>query len=446
MALSGLQIFKLLPKTNCKDCGFPTCMAFAMQLASGKAELSQCPHVSAEAAAELGEAAAPPVRKVTIGSGDFAVVLGEETVLYRHEKRFEHPPGLAILVDDSVDDAAFQQCLDTFKAQEFERVGQVLRAKLFAIESADAAKLAARVKKAADETGAGIVVMSDDPAALKAAAEPIKGQKPLLYAATAATFDAVSAAAKELGVPFAIKAATLDELSELGEKCVAGDFKEVVLDPMSANLQDALRDQTFIRRAAVKKKFRALGFPTIAFPCRMTDDPMLKTVFAGVFVAKYAGVIVVDTIDPAQIMPLLILAQNIYTDPQRPMQMDQGIYPINDPGPDSPLLITTNFSLTYFTLAGEVEASKVPTWLLVMDTEGQSVLTSWAAGKFVADAIALFVKKSGIDEKITHRKIIIPGYVAQISGELEEELGDWEVVVGVREAADVPRYLRGLNA
>ena len=213
---------------------------------------------------------------------------------------------------------------------------------------------------------------------------------------------------------------------------------------MSANLQDALRDQTYIRRAAIKKKFRALGFPTISFPCRMTDDPMLKTVFAGVFVAKYAGIIVIDTIDPAQVLPLLILSQNIYTDPQRPMQMDQGIYPINDPGPDSPLLITTNFSLTYFTLAGEVEASKVPTWLLVMDTEGQSVLTSWAAGKFVADAIAIFVKKSGIDEKINHRKIIIPGYVAQISGELEEELADWEVVVGVREAADVPRYLRGL--
>jgi len=326
----------------------------------------------------------------------------------------------------------------------FERVGQLLRAKLFAIESADAGRLAARVKKASDETGAGIVVMSDDPAALKAAAEPIKDRKPLLYAATTATFDAVSAAAKELGVPFAIKAATLDELAEMGEKCVAADLKEVVLDPMSANLQDALRDQTYIRRAAIKKKFRALGFPTIAFPCRMTDEPLLKTVYAGVFVAKYAGIIVIDTVDPAQIMPLLILAQNIYTDPQRPMQMDQGIYPINDPSPDSPLLITTNFSLTYFTLAGEVEASKVPTWLLVMDTEGQSVLTSWAAGKFVADAIAVFVKKSGIAEKVNHRKIVIPGYVAQISGELEEELGDWEVVVGVREAADVPRYLRGL--
>jgi len=445
LALSGLQIFKLLPKTNCKDCGFPTCMAFAMQIAAGKAELSQCPHISAEAAAELGEAAAPPVRKVTIGAGDMAVTIGEETVLYRHEKRFEHAPGFAMYVGDDTDDATLAQHLDVFKTQEFDRVGQTLRIKLFAIESTDAGKLAARVKQASD-TGAGVVIISDDPAALKAAAEPIKARKPLLYAAGAQTFDAVAAAAKELGVPFALRAAGLEALSELGDKAVAGDYKEVVLDPMSANLQDALRDQTFIRRAAIKKKFRPLGFPTIAFPCKMTDDPLLKTVYASVFVAKYAGIIVIDTLDPAQVLPLLIQAQNIYTDPQRPMQMDQGVYPINEPTADSPLLITTNFSLTYFTVAGEIEGSKVPTWLLVMDTEGQSVLTSWAAGKFVADAIAVFVKKSGIDEKIDHKTIIIPGGVAQISGELEEELGsDWTVVVGVREAADIPKYLRGLN-
>jgi acetyl-CoA decarbonylase/synthase complex subunit gamma len=419
-------------------------MAFAMQLAAGKAELSQCPHITPEVAAELGEAAAPPVRKVTVGFGENAVVVGEETVLYRHEKRFEHPPGLAVLVDDSVDDGAFQGYLDTFETQQFDRVGQTLRIKLFAVESSDAAKLAERVNKA-DAAGAGVVIISDDPAALKAAAEPIKAHKPLLYAATAETYDAVSAAAKELNVPFTIKAAGLDALSELGEKLVAADVKEAVLDPMSANLADALREQTYIRRAAIKKKFRALGFPTIAFPCKLTDDPLLKTVYAGVMVAKYAGIIVVDTMDPAQVLPLLILAQNIYTDPQRPMQMDQGVYPINDPGPDSPVLITTNFSLTYFTVAGEIEGSKVPTWLLVMDTEGQSVLTSWAAGKFVADAIAPFVRKSGIEEKVSHRNLIIPGYVAQISGELEEELSDWQITVGVREAADVPRYLRQLN-
>jgi acetyl-CoA decarbonylase/synthase complex subunit gamma len=242
-----------------------------------------------------------------------------------------------------------------------------------------------------------------------------------------------------------VQAPTLAELEQLGEKCAAAGLNEVILDTMPATLGDALRDQTFIRRAAIKKRVRGLGFPTIAFPCRMTDDPLLKAVFASVFVEKYAGIIVLDSLDPAQMLPLLVLCQNIYTDPQRPMQMDQGIYPINDPGRDSPVLVTTNFSLTYFTVAGEVEASKVPSWLLVMDSEGMSVLTAWAAGKFVADAIAPFVKKCGIEEKVDHRTIVIPGYAAQISGELETELVDWKVIVGVREAADLPKYLRAFD-
>ena len=214
---------------------------------------------------------------------------------------------------------------------------------------------------------------------------------------------------------------------------------------MPATLRDALRDQTYIRRAAIKKKFGALGFPTIAFPCRMTADPMLKTVFACVFVAKYAGIMVHRHPRPG---PGAAAAGAVPEHLHRPAAADAdgpGHLPLNDPGRDSPLLITTNFSLTYFTVAGEMEASKVPTWLLVMDTRGQSVLTAWAAGKFVADAIAPFVKKSGIEEKVGHRKIMIPGYVAQISGELETELGDWKVIVGVREAADVPEYLRAFD-
>ena len=220
-----------------------------------------------------------------------------------------------------------------------------------------------------------------------------------------------------------------------------------MLDPASSSLGDVLLDQTLIRRAAIKKTFRALGFPTIGFPCNMTDDKMLEAVYASVFVAKYAGFVILSDLDPARVLPLLYLSQNIYTDPQRPMQMDQGVYPINDPGPDSPILLTTNFSLTYFTVSSEVEASKVPAWLCIMDVEGQSVLTAWAAGKFVADAIAPFLKKSGIEEKAPHRKVVIPGYVAQISGELDEELGDgWEVQVGVREAADIPKFLRQWSA
>ncbi|MEW6019574.1 MAG: acetyl-CoA decarbonylase/synthase complex subunit gamma [Pseudomonadota bacterium] len=447
MALSGLQIFKLLAKTNCKECGFPTCMAFAMQLAAGKAELDQCPYVSDEAKAALGEASAPPVRKVTIGAGDLAVTIGEETVLYRHEKRFENMPGLGVLITDEMDDAQVDSLLAQLKDTEFNYVGQTLRPRVAAVKSGDAAKLAALAKKADEQAGAAVVIVSDDPAALKAAAEPIKDKKPLLYAATESNFEEVTAIAKELGVPFAIKADDLDKLADLGQKAIDGDFKEVVLDPSSATLGEVLKNNTLIRRAAVKKTFRALGFPTIGFPCDMTDDRLLEAVYASVFVAKYTGLVILSDLDPARVMPLLYLSQNIYTDPQRPMQMEQGIYPIGDPGADAPVLVTTNFSLTYFTVSSEVEASKVPAWLCIMDVEGQSVLTAWAAGKFVADAIAPFLKKSGIDEKAPHKKVIIPGYVAQISGELEEELGDgWEVQVGVREAADIPKFLRSWSS
>jgi len=447
VALSGLQIFKLLAKTNCKECGFPTCMAFAMQLAAGKAELDKCPYVSDEAKAALGEASAPPVRKVTVGSGDMAVTVGEETVMYRHEKRFEHMPGLGVLITDEMDDAQVDSLLTQLKKTEFNYVGQNLRPRMAAVKAADAGKLAALAAKAVEIAGAAVVIMSDDPAALKSAAEPIKDHKPLLYAATEANFDAVAAVAKELDVPFVIKADTLDKLAELGQKALDGDFKEVVLDPTPATLGDVLMESTLIRRAAVKKTFRALGFPTIGFPCLMTDDKMLEAVYASVFVAKYTGFIILSDLDPARVMPLLYLGQNIYTDPQKPMQMEQGIYPINEPTSDSPILVTTNFSLTYFTVSSEVEGSRVPAWLCVMDVEGQSVLTAWAAGKFVADAIAPFLKKSGIDEKAPHKKVIIPGLVAQISGELDEELGDgWEVQVGVREAADIPKFLRQWNA
>ncbi len=447
MALSGLQIFKLLAKTNCKECGFPTCMAFAMQLAAGKTELDKCPYVSDEAKAALGEASAPAVRKVTVGAGDLAVTVGEETVMYRHEKRFENMPGIGVMITDEMDDAQVDGLLGQLKEQQFNYVGRTLRPRVAAVKAADGAALAALAAKVDAGSGAALVLMHDDAGVLQAAAGPLKDKKPLLYAATEANFDAVAGVANELEVPFVIKSDSFDKLAGLGQKALDGGFKEVMLDPASGSLGDVLMDQTLIRRAAIKKTLRALGFPTIGFPCNMTDDKMLEAVYAAVFVAKYAGIVILSDLEPARTLPLLYLGQNIYTDPQKPMQMEQGVYPLNEPGPESPILVTTNFSLTYFTVSSEVEASKVPAWLCIMDVEGQSVLTAWAAGKFVADAIAPFLKKSGIGEKAPHKKVVIPGYVAQISGELEEELGDgWQVQVGVREAADIPKFLRQWSA
>jgi len=279
---------------------------------------------------------------------------------------------------------------------------------------------------------------------LQKAAEALPGERPLLCGALPATFDQVAEIAARLQAPFVLRGGSMAELVELGQRAVAAGMQQVVLEPVARVAGDALEAQVFARRGAVRDKVKALGFPTIAFPCRLTRDPLLQTVLASALISKYAGIVVVDTVDPAHTLPLLSLAQGLCTDPQKPMMVDAGIYPLGNPGPDSPVLLTTNFSLTYYTVVGEVENSKVPAWLLVMDVEGQSVLTAWAAGKFVADAIAPFVKKSGIEERVARRRLIIPGYVAGLQSELETELGDWEVVVGVREAADLPRFLRAL--
>ncbi|MGI5939339.1 MAG: acetyl-CoA decarbonylase/synthase complex subunit gamma [Thermoleophilia bacterium] len=445
MALSGIQIFKQLPKTNCKDCGYATCMAFALQLAAGRVSLEACPHLAPDVAAALQVAATPPVRKVTLGRPEGPIILGEETVLYRHEKRFEHAPALAFMVDDDLDDTGVARAIAAFREHRFERVGESLSPRMMAVASTDSDRLLARAKQIAAETDAGLIIVSDRPATLRAVGTELRSVRPLLCGAALDIFTEVLDVAQELDAPFVVRGESLDELEELGRRTLEAGAEQVLLEPVVATAGDALRAQIFARRAALRSKGSPLGFPVIAFPCRLTADPMLQTVLASALIAKYAGVVVVDPVDPAHTLALLSLAQGLYTDPQKPMMVEAGIYPVGEPGPDSPVMLTTNFSLTYYTVVGEIESSKIPAWLMVMDVEGQSVLTAWAAGKFVADAIGPFVKKSRIEDKVDHRRLIIPGYVANIRDELETELGDWEVVVGVREAADIPRYLRTLR-
>ena len=445
MGLTGIQIFKLLPKTNCKECGVPTCLAFAMNLAAGKAELSSCPYVSEEARAMLSEAAAPPIRPLTIGSGENVVKIGGETVLFRHEKTFVNKPGLAILVSDAMPEAEVGTRLKRFKELKYERVGLTLRPEMVAVknESGDAGKFEALVKKVKSETDAALILISNSVDALTAGVKASADRVPLIYAATDGNSEALAKLAQENKCPLAIKADSLETLSQLSAKLTAAGLKDLVLDSGSRTARKAFEDQVFIRRAALNQKNRSLGFPTITFPCEMTNDPMKEALIASAFVAKYAGIIVLSDLQGESLFPLLVERLNIYTDPQRPMMMQQGIYPIGNPGEESPVLITTNFSLTYFIVSGEVESSRVPSWLLVMDTEGLSVLTAWAAGKFVGDAIGAFIKKSGITEKVKHRRVIIPGAVAAVSGDLEEELGaGWEVKIGPREAAHITAYLK----
>jgi acetyl-CoA decarbonylase/synthase complex subunit gamma len=445
MGLTGIQIFKLLPKTNCKECGVPTCLAFAMNLAAGKAELASCPYVSEEAKALLSEAAAPPIRPLAIGSGENVVKIGGETVLFRHEKTFVNKNGFAILISDTMPEAEVNARLKRFKELNYERVGLMLRPELVAVknESGDPNKFEALIKKVKAETDAGLILMADKVEAMTAGVKACADRVPLIYAANNGTSEAFANLAKENKCPLAVKADNLEALASLSDKLTAAGLKDLVLDSGSRTLRKAFEDQTFIRRAALTQKNRSLGFPTITFPCEMTKDPMKEALIAATLVAKYAGIIVLSDFQGESLFPLLVERLNIYTDPQRPMMMQQGIYPIGTPAEDSPVLITTNFSLTYFIVSGEIESSRIPSWLLVMDTEGLSVLTAWAAGKFGGDGIGAFVKKSGITDKVKHRKVIIPGAVAAISGDLEEELGSgWEVKIGPREAAHLPAFLK----
>jgi acetyl-CoA decarbonylase/synthase complex subunit gamma len=444
MPLTGIEIFKLLPKTNCGECSVPTCLAFAMSLASGKAELSACPYVTEESKAKLEEASAPPILPVTIGVGDRAVKIGGETVMFRHEKRFENPPGVAILISDTMNEAEVNARLERCQQLQYQRVGLTLRPELVAVksDSGDAQKFESVVSKVKQNSDCGIILMSSNPDILAAGLKVCADRKPLLYAATEDNLDRVAALAKESSCPVAVKASSPEGLVQLTNKLTEAGIKNIVLDSGSRTVRQAFEDQVIIRSAALNKKFRPLGFPTITFPCEMTDDPMKEAVIASMFVAKYGGIIVLSDFQGESLFPLLVARMNIYTDPQRPLATTEGIYEINNPDENSPVLVTSNFSLTYFIVSGEIENSKVPSWLLVKDTEGLSVMTAWAAGKFSADIIAPFVKKCSIGDKVKYHKLVIPGYIAAESGSLEEELPGWEILVGPREGAHIPAYLK----
>ncbi len=449
MALKGTDVVKKLPdagKKNCRECGFPTCFAFAMKLAGGGATVDKCPHLLAEVRAELEDALAPPIKLVTIGSGSNALKIGNEEVVYRHDKTFVNQPGIALLISDKEPDAKVDEKIRKLKELQFPWVGVTLKANLLALqfESGNKAKFEALVKKVCSSTEFAVVLISEDVDVLLAAKAICGDKKPLLYPVTKENIDKVIAGIKGSPTPVAIRGKSIEELIPLTTKLKEAGLEEVVLDPGSRNFLDAIRDQTLIRRAALKQNFRPLGYPTIAFPCFMAKDRVRETILAAMFVIKYPGVIVLSDFDASSLLPLLVQRLNIYTDPRIPMSVEEKIYEIGEPNENSPVLITSNWALTYFIVASEVEGSKIPSWLCVKNTEGLGVLTGWAAGKFSGDSIGPYVKKFGVEGKVKHRKLIIPGKVARIKGELEEALPGWEIIVGPREASEIPGYLPSL--
>jgi acetyl-CoA decarbonylase/synthase, CODH/ACS complex subunit gamma len=441
MALSGLDIYKLLPRTNCKECGFATCLAFAMALAQKKASLDKCPHVTREAREALESASQPPIKLVTIGTGDGRIEIGNETVMYRHEQKFYHPAAVGVLIEDTLGDAEISKKISDINALKFERVGQQIGANIICIcnSSKDIAKFKKTVEKVKASTGLNIALYSNDAAAVNEALESVKDKRPLIIAGVGADIDSFINTAKANKLPLGLTAADIDTAAELADRAKKAGVEEIVINPAPKGLAKRIQDYTYIRRSALKKNFRPLGYPIISFT--ESADPALEMSEAVTYVLKYSSVVIMKNTYKEFVYPVLVARQDIYNDPQKPVQVQPKVYEIGKPDPNSPLLVTTNFSITYFTVAAEVESSKVPSYILACDSEGMSVLTAWAAEKFTAESITAALKKAETDKVVSHRKVIIPGYVSVLSGKLEE-LSDWKVSVGPREASGITNYLR----
>jgi acetyl-CoA decarbonylase/synthase complex subunit gamma len=442
MALSGLDIYKLLPKTNCRDCGFVTCLAFAMQLAKKAVSLEKCPYLDNQARSILEASGQPPIKLVSIGIGANILDVGNETVLFRHEEKFHHPAGIGLVLDDTLSQIQIKEQLAGINKLVFERVGQTLGVNLVAInQSGTKDDFASAVKTVSENTELGLVLISKDAGSL---AEPLrltKGKKPLIYCKNNSDFVKTCELAKEFDASIVISQNTLEETAASTIQANTQGVTGIVILSAKKALAENIWELTQIRRLALKKSNRSLGYPVLTIIDK--SDHYTEAMEAATYIAKYASIILLKGFRPWEILPLLTLRQNLYTDPQKPLQIEPKLYSILDAKENAPVLITTNFSLSYYTVLAEVESSKVPAHILAVDTEGMSVLTAWAAEKFTPDKINEAISKLEIEKTVSHKKVIIPGYVAGISGDLEDVSG-FEVIVGPKEAAGIPTFLKNL--
>lgn len=441
MALNGLQIQKLLPKTNCKECGSNTCLAFAMKMAAKKADLSECPYASDEAKSILGADSEPPVKSITIGS-KITAKLGEETVLYRHEKTFVNETLIAINIDDTADNIT--ETLGKINNYKLERVGEVLTVNAVAVtqKSGDTQKYLALVKEAYDTTKLPLILRAASAEAVEAAAKAVKGSHSIITSVNKSNVSEMRRIAEENEHVLAITEESIDGIVELTEQLKKDGFNNLLVQYNTYSLAETFQTNSIARRAALKDGVKALGYASLKFidsGSRMDD-----TILAINEIIKYGGIFVLPTFDAAQLVTLMALRLNIYTDPQKPIQVEPKVYPIGEPDKNSPVFVTTNFSLTFFIVSGEIENSGISAWLVIPECEGLSVLTAWAAGKFSGAHIAKFIKDSNLESQIDTREITIPGFVSQISGELEEGLPGWKVLVGPQEAGDLEGYIKSV--
>lgn len=441
MALTGLQIYKLLPRTNCGDCNFPTCMAFAMQVAAKKVSIDQCPHAGEEAKAELAEASAPPMKLVSIGADENKLEIGQETVLFRHKEKFHHPTGVAVSVKDTMAEDELDKQIDSINKLKFTRIGEEIGVNLIALQhtSTGTEEYANITEKVTGKTNLSLILICQDPSIIEAALKVSGGRRPLIYAATGENYKKMASVAKHHNCPLAVCAESLEELADLTQSIKKMGVEDLVLDPCLRQTKDALEGLTKLRRLAIEKVFRPLGYPTIMFTGE--EDSFQEVVQASTYVCKYANIVVIDAKQNWQLLPLLTVRQHIYTDPQVPNTVEPGIHEVGAPNPASPVIVTTNFSLTYFTVESEVENSKVPTYICVVETEGMGVLNAYAGDKWSAEKIAKTLQEQKVREKVNHNTVIIPGLVAVFRAELIDEFG-WNILVGPEEAARIPSFLK----
>ena len=448
MPISGSELVKLLPqRKGCRECGFPTCFAFAMKLASRGTTVDKCPYLGEETKAKITDLLAPPIKLVTIGSGENKLEMGNEEVIYRHEKTYYHRPGIGLLVSDKEADDKIDEKIRKIRELEFPWIGLTLKADLLALhfESGDKDRFLALVKKVHQSSDVPMILISEDMDALFSTRDLCWDRNPLLYPITKENIEEAIIKIKEKPSPIGIRGDNLESLVPLTMRLKNAGIDNLVLDPGSKNLMEAIRDQTLIRRAAIKQGFRPLGYPTIAFPCFIAKDGLKEAMAGSALISKFASLIVFSDFDQYSLLPTLIQRLNIYTDPRFPMGVDEKYYEILEPDEYSPVLVTSNWALTYFLVSSAVEATRIPSFVCVKDAEGLGVLTAWAAGKFDGESVGEFIKKSGIAERVKHRTLIIPGKVARIKGALEDALNlEWKVIVGPREITALGKFLPDL--
>ena len=438
MALKALDIYKLLPKKNCKECGDPTCLTFAMKLAGGKADVDLCPYLDEQAKSVLGATTRPPIRLVKIGVGERSFAVGEEFVLYRHEKTFYHPPGILFKVSDTQTPEEITAVTIRVRDESFTRVGTDLRFNGIAIENASGspdvfARAVATVEESADLP---LVLMAKNTEAFNAALIQVGSYQPLIHAATKKISGKCVHSPKNIVVPLSLRPMDWMTSPLLQKTVLAEGVKKLVMDLCPQSLGDFIITSTAIRQLAITRAVPDLGYPVFID----ATHPPLQDAAIALGIVKYASVIVTPPLSPASAKAALTLRQNIYTDPQKPIQMNPGLYRVGTPGKDAPVLLTVNFSLTFFTLQGYLESTRIPCFMLIVDTEGLSVLTAVAAGKLNETLVRDSIRKFDVEHEVSHKTLIIPGYSAPLSGRIEEATG-WKVMVGPRDAAEIGEYL-----